>query len=297
MKTVMPLCGKDAARLLKEHGSGEILGIYSAGTYLLFPDSGLLLITDRCRGYIPFGIGIHNYADFRDAISGKCMTEVKIINNSANTALLNFGGCAEILAELNGAIPCCSLTRAPKPEDVRNTARLLLQNKQSGFAPVASTVLPEDERLELADPFVSKAAALTDSLLEALKCENAKNTCDAVRGLVGLGHGLTPSGDDMLCGMLYCLHYNKWIKNGKEAASLLSHAVTEALAYTNTVSRRYLLAAAEGEYFSAVAELAEALSKNSDALPASLSRLLEIGSSSGADIATGMIMTYCAFME
>ena len=64
--------------------------------------------------------------------------------------------------------------------------------------------------------------------------------------LVGLGPGLTPSGDDLLCGALLALH-----AIGKVDASRDLHAAIAGVARsaTSPLSNAFLQAAAEGQSF------------------------------------------------
>jgi hypothetical protein len=105
-------------------------------------------------------------------------------------------------------------------------------------------------------------------------------------GLVGAGRGLTPSGDDALCGVLLALRAGG---APAEALSAVSAAVTRSLAATTSLSASLLLAAAAGCAVPEVATVANAVSRGDgtgvgEALPA----VLAIGHSSGADLLAGL---------
>ena len=105
-------------------------------------------------------------------------------------------------------------------------------------------------------------------------------------GLVGAGRGLTPSGDDALCGVLLALR-----AAGAPAESLAAvrDAVTRSLAATTSLSASLLLAAAAGCAVPEVAALANALSEADEAgVDEALPAVLAIGHSSGADLLAGL---------
>ncbi|MBQ4298159.1 MAG: hypothetical protein II771_07680, partial [Clostridia bacterium] len=59
-----PLCGARAYSLLRRGGEGRIAGAYSGAAYLLLP-GGMLMLHDRRRGSVPFGIGVSDYSRLR----------------------------------------------------------------------------------------------------------------------------------------------------------------------------------------------------------------------------------------
>lgn len=122
------------------------------------------------------------------------------------------------------------------------------------------------------------------ALLEALGDEST--VAEAVRGLIGLGPGLTPAGDDMLLG--YLAVYNHLGRN-RELLDALRAEVLLNLPRTTELSTQILCAAVRRDYHEYVQAVVEAL--RSDAavsLDILLPRLLSVGASSGADMACGM---------
>lgn len=103
-------------------------------------------------------------------------------------------------------------------------------------------------------------------------------------GLVGAGRGLTPSGDDALCGVLLALR-----AGGAPALAAVSAAVTRSLAATTSLSASLLLAAAAGCAVPEVATVANAVSRGDEAgIDEVLPAVLAIGHSSGADLLAGL---------
>ena len=131
----------------------------------------------------------------------------------------------------------------------------------------------------------SAARALGDAVRAA--APGALRT--AFSSLVGLGCGLTPSGDDFLCGFLIAAHCRT--TGDRQRLELLQElqASTQAcLAGTNTISATFLRCAAEGKACSSLQDLVQAFQDGTDCRKA-LADLCAIGHSSGMDLTTGFL--------
>lgn len=119
-------------------------------------------------------------------------------------------------------------------------------------------------------------------------------SCAAVR-MVGLGAGLTPAGDDFLCGLLAAL----WCASGEGSqergfAVELGETLTARLEATTTVSATCLECAIAGCFPGVVSALAGAFAGRRpdharDGAIAALDDLCARGHSSGMDTATGFL--------
>jgi len=102
--------------------------------------------------------------------------------------------------------------------------------------------------------------------------------------LLGRGPGLTPSGDDLLAGLLLgCLSF------GVRAGSLRAGVAALAPAQTTALSAELLRHAARGECVPEAAAFAAALAGSGDPVAAAR-RLLGVGHTSGAALALGLIL-------
>ena len=110
----------------------------------------------------------------------------------------------------------------------------------------------------------------------------------AVIGLLGLGPGLTPSGDDLLAGMLIGLHAAGEAAVAAGLATFVRDAPDDA---TSPFSRAHLAAAADGLPSAAMhAAVAALLEGDIAALPAAVDRLDGIGHTSGWDMLAGAVI-------
>ena len=83
--------------------------------------------------------------------------------------------------------------------------------------------------------------------------EQYMEASNVISELVGMGIGLTPSGDDFLCGILAGFQIQ-----GNEHSHKVAHfreAIREKLSRTNEISRAFLTSAMDGHFSQAVNEL------------------------------------------
>jgi hypothetical protein len=124
--------------------------------------------------------------------------------------------------------------------------------------------------------------------LEALERWLAGHALGAeVEELIGLGPGLTPSGDDYLGGVLIGL---RWLGRGAHADSLWRWLAPRLAQRTSAISAAHLAAAAAGEGHEALHEVLDNLAAwETPSLTASLGRLDAVGHSSGWDALAGIV--------
>ncbi|MFG2660851.1 DUF2877 domain-containing protein [Streptomyces sp. NPDC048425] len=134
----------------------------------------------------------------------------------------------------------------------------------------------------LAQPLPPPLAPRLTDLRHALHADEASEVRRAARALVGLGPGLTPSGDDILCGAL--LASRAW----GGPLTPLAEAVTDASLRTPLLSAALLRHAVRGECVPQAHAFLRALSGDCDLEPA-LRELLDVGHHSGGDLARGVL--------
>ncbi|WP_344918125.1 DUF2877 domain-containing protein [Streptosporangium oxazolinicum] len=122
----------------------------------------------------------------------------------------------------------------------------------------------------------------------------------AAEQLVGLGPGLTPSGDDVLAGLLVALHHLGGATGAGRAvwlAGWLAAAVTfDVRGRTTPISAALLHCAARGEASGEVLAVLRGLAGR-QSLEAALHRLLQLGHTSGADLAWGLRIGLAAVID
>ncbi|WP_165498610.1 DUF2877 domain-containing protein [Streptomonospora litoralis] len=107
---------------------------------------------------------------------------------------------------------------------------------------------------------------------------------DACARLIGRGPGLTPSGDDLVCGYLLAARH----LGGPQAAAPLAAAAQRAGSATTALSAALIGHAAAGRACPEAVALLDALSGHAPVAPA-LATLRGIGHTSGTDLALGLL--------
>lgn len=146
----------------------------------------------------------------------------------------------------------------------------------------------------MGEGLAQKARGLGASTLAVVKSpesESTRATLDAsVSMLVGAGEGLTPSGDDFLCGFLAAAECSMPARRAIDGLAALRRAVEASLLRTTAISRSLLLCAVRGHFPDPLLAAADALAEDCKVQAlAALDRLLDFGHSSGADLATGFL--------
>lgn len=126
----------------------------------------------------------------------------------------------------------------------------------------------------------SQSAEIQPAVLELLRTTPA----DALPSVLGLGSGLTPFGDDVVCGMLATLLAN----DDACAPGLRDEVLRLAPHRTTALSATLLRRAADGDVLPAFADLVRALHDDPDHVSTSIAQLLSIGHTSGAGMMLGL---------
>lgn len=143
-----------------------------------------------------------------------------------------------------------------------------------------------EQRLELAislEQLIHSLPDLHESLLELSFQKYIQNPEILIANLVGLGHGLTPSGDDFIVGYLcasLAMHY--------DVSNIVNFLNLQAIHLTNQISASYLLNAAQGLFPQPLLELVSASSTHQFLNQADYI-IKNIGSTSGRDLILGII--------
>lgn len=264
------------AGFLEEERTGTVLMANSAGIYLRFGGQ-LLLLCDKRWGQVPIGIGIADFAQNTKALA----------LSAGDPAACREGN----LHFLRGWIKITEIrvtSAAPgevSPSRLQEGVRSL-RGREKGLAPLASRLLEDASPEEKWNSWCSLACPQLENLLRGIGDGDAAAIHAAVTRLLGLGPGLTPSADDILCGMLYALLRSP-AADLPSVRTLKDAICQEADSRTHPVSAAYLKAIAQGEYFSRMEDVWLSLTNRGDAY---FDALLEVGSCSGADMLLGLLL-------
>ena len=147
----------------------------------------------------------------------------------------------------------------------------------SGFGPLLRSLDDED-----GDLFRAAARPALRALLAAAQRGDRGAAERAAASLVGVGSGLTPSGDDVLVGFTAALTAARAVLAGP-----IARAAAAAGARTTLIARTYLDHAARGEYAERVHDLTAAVAAGAEA---QVVRGMSWGATSGADLVLGILL-------
>jgi len=284
-----------------------VIGVFSSSFYLRMDGGGLVLFHLDRFGLVPFGVGLPEMdavlrslrarPDARFSCRGLELTfpEAGLLlilkpktappskapdpgPRQAMTARWNVESEA-VIAELNRAD---AFLRGRKPGFVREL-RGLLRAEDAGGEPGGARI----GSLWEAPAFSELACGMRNA--------DESRMASALRGLVGLGTGLTPTMDDVLAGMVYAFSFA-----GRNGVPLFPGVpdfrrllADPCAGWTTEISGAYLQSAASGEMFSLLEVLASALTggcAENGCLEGALESLLDVGSDSGANMAAGILL-------
>lgn len=135
-----------------------------------------------------------------------------------------------------------------------------------------------------------RLVAAARDLADAVRARDVDAADGVAAGLVGLGAGLTPTGDDYLCGLLAALRCASRAGDVHRRFALAwGRLLAGRLDATTTVGATYLEGAIAGAFAGEVRELVTALAHGDAAAPHTLEALCALGHSSGMDTATGLL--------
>jgi len=228
------------------------------GTFLRFSE-GVTIDFDSATEWKPSGVGLR-------------YTEPLTVTNACTRRLF------EAVTKFGNAKGLGQMIPQMIPHLIPMTSSLVDGNRQ----PISN-----------ADPLLAKAR---NSILDlATACFNFDMTEVTRRGreLVGLGPGLTPSGDDFLGGLLFAAHSLKtaypqdfnWEE--EHIADLIDWAWTQTHPISHTILRDHAFGHGSEPLHEVVASLING--RDLDCTMAGVTRLLQIGDSSGWDILAGML--------
>jgi len=117
-----------------------------------------------------------------------------------------------------------------------------------------------------------------------------ENIPTIARNMKGVGIGLTPSGDDFNCGILYALNYLKEINNNN-FFDIIEECYQNSIG-NNLISNTFLKFAYSNKYYENFYQLLKALKLNEiKAISHYANKIIGSGHTSGSDMLTGFILT------
>jgi hypothetical protein len=259
--------GPDAAQRLRAapRAAGRVHSVFDRAFNLAWHDGRLLTFQGPGPLVAPFAIELRRLPRVADV-----RAETRVWRRGHTLAL------GDVVLDWRGAAPADT----GMPESARGPARALsarLAEAPAGAAPGLGS---------------ARALAARARLIDGLRRRDAAAFIDGALGLLGLGEGLTPAGDDVLVGALAVLHRfaPSWLREHPEIADVVG---TRAASATTIVAREFVIHALGGHFAESLIDLLTA--ESADAVGHAAARLLATGASSGADTLTGIRVALAAW--
>ncbi|MBN1372074.1 MAG: DUF2877 domain-containing protein [Anaerolineaceae bacterium] len=270
---------------LAAHRAARVQGSTSKGIFLLFPDRKVVFLS-----YQPFAgpLNLILAEKYSRKLSVRVGETAQI--TEAEICLPESGLCFDLSAARTWQAP----PPPPLSSDWRKTLETLARQAfvarpAGGWTPLLPHLMgwsepPAPLPAELETPLARLLAARL-----ALQARETTAAVEQLQGLIGLGRGLTPSGDDCLAGLLLM---RCRAGRAQPGADTMAEALVEA-AYerTTAISANILEAAAAGQADERLLQACGAILAGQEGrLPQALNGLLDYGSSSGLDSMVGMVV-------
>ncbi len=132
-------------------------------------------------------------------------------------------------------------------------------------------------------------------LIRAIEVEAYDMAIEEIPHLIGFGPGLTPSSDDMLCGMMLSLRYGESLKDASirnpEAFKFIDDIYTSCLGKTTQISEQMLKYAAGGTAAEGYRQMIRCIYfEENENIDLCIGRVLSHGASSGSDFLVGVYL-------
>lgn len=293
------LIGPRAGKILARNPRGVVLSSHAAGLYCRFDDGGIILMHGVEHGLIPFGLGCKTPppSGWKGYAPGTAVLhDAKRETVSLNDTEYSYSD-AKTPAPLLPCLPPETVTAERLRAGIEASIPLLGKDgiaarylaKRASLCGTLPRTAPFEDMWE---------EALWEPLhnLMAYRSNEGRRIPDAVvAALIGLGPGLTPLGDDILCGLLAGGHsckaffpdaaVTRFVARLAPAVQRLSPGAT------TSQSAAFLQSAADGELFGMLdAALASLFTHNAVAMHKAFSATLDIGHTSGSGVLLGLLL-------
>ena len=264
-------CGPAAESLFQSSAAGIVCGVFSSALYCDF-ESEILLFHSCAYGEVPFGAALDDVKSFLAACQASAGDTITLQPDG-----FSLGGKNYILCQTAAGIPRPS--GHILPPDPSRLAAIYAFVRENGSPRGMLSLLETDPAAKGAVPALESAFCLGD----------AAAARQAAWRLVGRGRGLTPSGDDFLCGFFQTLYAARAAGLPvPEIADTCAAELSGALNRTSRISGAYFRHALLGSYFTIYDASARTVLGGADFRTA-CSFVFGMGASSGTDTLLGAL--------
>jgi hypothetical protein len=285
------------------HEGGEVYGVTGKGAYLHARGGALVGLVDSRGVDGPVTLRVLGL----DGVLGDLQSSHgrPFIGNGST---LQIAGILEIDLKLARQWIPPTVHLGADSKSIRETTQVLrdvisTHGARSGLGPLVDygylwPFRHRDAEFKIQEPLLRLAGRSLEALVDAWRAGSIDNAREAAVKLLGLGPGLTPSGDDLLAGLLAACGWahQRLDHVGRQHTPEIHQAIvqgliSEAPTRTTHLSARLLAYAADGILYEPAMSLGVALFAGSRTgiEPAALN-LFTLGHTSGTDMAVGILL-------
>jgi hypothetical protein len=290
--------GSGSDSLLQRRDPGRLLSVHTNGLYCIWPDRAVLLLCpDRC-GWIPFGLGCADFPLWKQC-SGRVLSR-------AEEHLVSIGGWVfDYTHAEREKIFICDADTACLKTGVSTTFEIIREywpeSIAAAFAACRDSLFLHNAELpDFDDVWWTEIGKRLQKLLTYIhsRQENGTESFASLRALfrnlLGLGPGLTPLADDILCGFWAALSVLHGIYTRNAALASVLHTARQCMAdgleSTTPQGRFFVSGASQGRHFSLIDDVFRSWMEDSPAsVRAATAKLMNVGHSSGAGMLLGVL--------
>lgn len=277
--------------------TGHLLAVLRNAIYLESDDGRIICIVD---GEIdgPLTLRVADLTPLRSVLASRPGGTFK----ATREALYIPGAVPLLWADTPRWLPQLPQEVGPASERLRaaqTLARLIEDvGRLEGCAPFIAQLIGAWRAMPLqqkvpSDALSSRIVRCLHEARDAIQRADYEESAHALVALIGLGPGLTPSGDDLVAGVIASLVWQARLGcvPGELASGIVEAIRAVAPTRTNRISTRLLWYACEGILYRPAMELGVALlSGNVDAIASPAAILFSIGNTTGIDLAAGLVI-------
>jgi Protein of unknown function (DUF2877) len=284
--------GFDVAKIVaRANGKGMVHSCFSRAVNILFAKNEIVSVVDQRLGKGPFSVVV-DFPDTQtfDTFYLRCGDHVSVDSDF----FLIADGLEISTGQSEPFVPRHDFTSGlVEISDIRKNIKdmkgvVAKFGKFEGFHSIVKSNFKEPT------PSVSGVRGNISSLIASIENDDPEDVRACCRCLLGLGLGLTPSADDLLCGlMLAYFLFTENLKRNLRKAAEINKAILHYCTQTTTLSQNYLRQAAAGNGTELTETVIESLLTSkigSGRVARATIGLLSLGSTSGTDTAIGIML-------
>ena len=243
---------------------------------------------------------VHNYTNDREIIS---LVSAKVGRGPNNIVLNNFPENAEQFLIISNSILSIGNTALHiDPVEQRTKENIFIKNISDLLSRVE--ILSDDISVKMlpkslgfllfpANEIFFQSTfekAILAHVKQAVQNISLEELPAIVKNMKGVGFGLTPSGDDFNCGILYALNYLNEILSG-DFTEIIKECYLNSIG-NNLISNTFLNYAYSNQYYENFYNLMKALKQNKKSeISHNIKKVINSGHTSGSDMLTGFVLT------